>query len=191
MPSLTDRLRSPLVLVTAVLAVVAVAVLIVSLSDDDPDDVTRLGETAQPLDPDAADADTSVLDRPYDRFDGTEATLSDDLGRPMVVNFFASWCAACVKEMPAFAEVHDELSDEVSFVGMAVSTSREDAEGLVESTGVGYAIGDDPDGAFVDAFGGLGMPTTVFLDADGTVLDVHTGELTADELRDRISEVLS
>ncbi|MBN2622562.1 MAG: hypothetical protein JXA83_04295, partial [Acidimicrobiales bacterium] len=59
----------------------------------------------------------------------------------------------------------------------------------VASTGVTYPTFDDPDASALTYFGGLAMPTTVFIDAGGEVVDVHSGPLTEDELRDRISDL--
>ena len=77
------------------------------------------------------------------------------------------------------------------FIGFAVQDGREASEALLDRTGVTFTIADDPDAAFADGFGSLAMPTTAIIDADGVVVDVHSGQLTADELRDRLAEVLS
>jgi hypothetical protein len=61
---------------------------------------------------------------------------------------------------------------------------------VVEQTGVSYDIGRDRDGDLFQSFGGFAMPTTVFINATGVVVDVHGGEITADELRDRIDQLL-
>jgi thiol-disulfide isomerase/thioredoxin len=116
--------------------------------------------------------------------DTSETRLGDLLtGAPIVVNFFAPWCAPCVDEMPAFERVHQDVGDEVTFVGLAVPPDVEGALDTVAATGVTYpTYADSLDDALV-FFGGINMPTTVFLDADGEVLDVHTGPLTEDELR--------
>ena len=111
-------------------------------------------------------------------------------GRPAVVNFFASWCAPCVQEMPDFENVHRQLDDAVSFIGLAERESAQDSLEIVESTGVTYDIGRDPGGDILTSFQGLAMPTTVFIAADGTITSVHSGALTAADLRERIESEL-
>jgi hypothetical protein len=71
-----------------------------------------------------------------------------------------------------------------------MDTQETAAEGrkLVEKTGITYPVGLDPDGAMFTAFGGLGMPTTVLLRADGTIAEVHSGALTAEKLRAMIDK---
>jgi thiol-disulfide isomerase/thioredoxin len=112
-------------------------------------------------------------------------------GRPLVLNFFGSWCAPCVREMPDLEAVSQDLSGDVVFLGLAERESSEDSLEIVETTGVTYDIGRDPGGDILTAFEGLAMPTTVFIAADGTITSVHSGALTADDLRERIEAELS
>jgi cytochrome c biogenesis protein CcmG/thiol:disulfide interchange protein DsbE len=122
---------------------------------------------------------------------GPDAALGDLLtGAPVVVNFFASWCVPCVEEMPAIEAVHQSLGDRVTFVGLANQDRDEDALATVDATGVTYATYGDPDASAITYFGGLSMPTTVFIAADGTVVDVNNGPLTEAELRAKITDVL-
>lgn len=124
---------------------------------------------------------------PTERFallEGGSMSLADLRGTPVVVNFFASWCVPCVEEMPAFETVHQQLGDEVAFVGIALQESAEASRSIVEETGVTYTIGRDPSGALFEAFDGVNMPSTFVLDADGVVVGVSAGALDADGLRD-------
>jgi thiol-disulfide isomerase/thioredoxin len=122
---------------------------------------------------------------------GDDRALGELLGTtPVVVNFFGSWCVPCIEEMPAFERVHQVLGDRVAFVGMSNrERSPEDALAIVESTGVTYPTFDDPDASALTYFGGLGMPTTVFIDVAGNVVDVHTGPLTEAELQAKITDL--
>jgi cytochrome c biogenesis protein CcmG/thiol:disulfide interchange protein DsbE len=121
---------------------------------------------------------------------GEERRLGDLVGsRPVVVNFFASWCAPCVEEMPAFEAVHQDVGDQVTLIGMANQDAPENALETVAATGVTYPTFGDPDGDALTFFGGLAMPTTVFIDTDGEVVEVHSGALTEDELRAKLGEL--
>jgi cytochrome c biogenesis protein CcmG, thiol:disulfide interchange protein DsbE len=106
-----------------------------------------------------------------------QVRLADLRGRPAVVNFWASWCPFCVAEMPAFERVHQRLGERVAFVGIDQRDQRGPALALARRTGVSYRLAFDPAGRSFDAFGGLGMPTTVLLRADGTVAEIVTGQL--------------
>jgi cytochrome c biogenesis protein CcmG/thiol:disulfide interchange protein DsbE len=119
-----------------------------------------------------------------------DAALGDLLtGKPVVVNFFASWCAPCVEEMPAFERVHRSVGDRVTIIGMANSDTVEKANATVEATGVTYPTYGDPQADAISYFGGLQMPTTVFIDATGRVLDVNNGQLTEAELRAKLRDL--
>jgi thiol-disulfide isomerase/thioredoxin len=121
--------------------------------------------------------------------DTAETQLGDLLtGAPMVINFFAPWCAPCVDEMPAFERVHQDVGDEVTFIGLAVPPDLDGAVDTVAATGVTYpTYADSLDDALL-FFEGINMPTTVFLGADGEVLHVNTGPLTEDELRAELAD---
>ena len=85
-----------------------------------------------------------------------DAALGDLLtGAPIVVNFFASWCAPCVEEMPAIEAVHQSLGDQVTVVGLANQDGDENALATVEATGVTYPTYGDPDSSAISYFGGL------------------------------------
>jgi len=123
--------------------------------------------------------------------DQPDASLGELIGtKPVVLNFFASWCAPCLTEMPGFEAVHQSLGDQVTMVGMAYDDQPEDALDTVERTGVTYPTYSDLEGTAITYFGGLAMPTTVFIDASGEVKDVVSRPLGEDELRDEISDLL-
>jgi thiol-disulfide isomerase/thioredoxin len=121
---------------------------------------------------------------------GEDRMLGDLLGTtPVVVNFFASWCVPCIDEMPAFERVHQDVGDQVTFLGMANRDSPEDALATVEATGVTYPTFDDPGAGALTWFGGLAMPTTVFIDTSGNVVDVNSGALTEAQLRAKLADL--
>jgi len=125
-------------------------------------------------------------------FDGTSATIADYEGQPLVVNFWASWCPSCVAEMAAaFKPAQQAVGDEVSFLGLNIQDDRSDALRLVEETGVLFDLGDDPLGDLYLEFGGIGMPFTIFIDAEGRIVEQHNGPLTESQLLDKIEQAFS
>lgn len=123
-------------------------------------------------------------------FAGGTMTLGELRGRPAVVNFFASWCAPCAAEMPDFEAAHQRRADEVAFVGIALQDSPGSAMELVRRTGVTYPVAADPDGALYRVFGAVAMPTTVFLDAEGDVVERVSGALSAEQLEAHVAALL-
>lgn len=163
-------------LLSTTIALLAALATYVVLSDDESDDPSVVsltpGDELVPLD-----------EVTFTTFDDEVVPLASLQGGPVLVNFFSSTCIPCITEMPAFEEVHQELGDEVTFLGLAVADRPADALALVEQTGVTYQTARDPDSAVITALGGNILPTTVLLDADGEIVARHAGELDADELR--------
>ena len=127
----------------------------------------------------------------FETFAGETVSLASYEGRPLVVNFWASWCPSCVAEMSAaFLPAQESLGDQVAFLGMNIQDERSKALDLVAETGVLFDLAEDPTGSLYTALGGLGMPFTIFISEDGQILDVHNGPLTEGQLVDRITEVL-
>jgi cytochrome c biogenesis protein CcmG/thiol:disulfide interchange protein DsbE len=111
-------------------------------------------------------------------------------GRPVVLNFFASWCVPCRREMPGFERVHRRLGARVAFVGVNHQDQREAALALVREAGMSYPAGFDPDGKVALDYGLFGMPTTIFISPQGQVVEHRTGEMTEGELEDTIRHLL-
>ncbi|WP_420445581.1 TlpA family protein disulfide reductase [Candidatus Poriferisodalis sp.] len=119
--------------------------------------------------------------------DERPAAFAGYVGCPLIVNFFASWCAPCVTEMPDFERFWNTHGATVAVLGLAANDRLEDAIATVAERGVTYPTGLDEGELFID-FGGLGMPTTVFVSPDGEILETHSGLLTLDDITSRAEE---
>lgn len=121
--------------------------------------------------------------------DGEAFPLDSIVGEPTVLNFFASWCGPCRAELPAFQEVSEATTGQVQFVGVNTrETDVEDARELVAETGVTYTVALGDDGTLFQDVGGLAMPTTAFVSAEGRIVEVHSGILTQGDLEKKIDE---
>ena len=107
-----------------------------------------------------------------------------------MINFFASWCPPCVREMPEFQEVFERLDGQVAFLGLSQDQSPQDALALVESTGVTYDVGWDLDLEVYGAAGSIAMPTTAFVSPSGELLDTFAGALDTEALAELIEDTL-
>ena len=130
--------------------------------------------------------DVQATDIEFELLDGGTTTVGAYLDRPLVLNFFASWCTPCITEMPALESVHQQRPD-VALVGLAVNDTPTRAREIVADTGVTYATGVDPNSAISNAYEILGMPTTLFIAPDGEVVYQHTGGLTFDQIADHLN----
>ncbi len=124
-----------------------------------------------------------ITEQPFVDLDGNDGTFARFAGKPLVVNFWASWCVPCVKEMPDFEAVYQEQGGQIGFVGVNVIDQVADARTMAERTGVTYPLVRDRSGALLRFVGGATMPTTALVDAEGNVVKVLNKALSAEELR--------
>ncbi len=110
--------------------------------------------------------------------------LSAYRGRPVVLNFWASWCVPCRKEMEAFEAVHRAEGGRVAFLGVNHQDGRSLARDLLDETGVTYPSGHDPEGKVASAYGLAGMPSTVFISSSGQLLATRSGEMSRSQLEE-------
>lgn len=133
----------------------------------------------------SADAGPTVVE--FTAADGTPTSLADFDGTPVVVNLWATWCAPCLAEMPVFDAAATALAGRVAVIGVNVGDDRAEVDAFADRLGVDYPMFTDPDGLLSAALGVTQLPATAFVAGDGTLLEVHRGAYTADELDDAIT----
>ena len=129
------------------------------------------------------------LDIAGQTLDGAAFDSGSYAGRPVVVNFFASWCPPCNSEAPdlaAFAKAHPE----VAFVGVDVNDKLADAKGFVAKYGLPYPVIYDAQGAIGQRYAVDGIPTTMFFDAHGKRVDVVVGAMDRAGFEERLKAAL-
>ena len=134
-----------------------------------------------------ASADFTIYDG-----DGNKVHLSDFAGKPIILNFWASWCVPCKKEMPDFNEKYLEYGDEIQFlmVDFARDDKIEDAKKYVSDMGFEFPVYYDIDGDAFLAYEITAFPTTIAFDADGNVVDRYRGTMSEETLQSVIDKLL-
>lgn len=118
--------------------------------------------------------------------DGNAAQLSAYFGKPMVLNFWASWCGPCKSEMPEFQAAYEELGQDVQFLMVNMTTGREtlaDAQALLEQEGYTFPVLFDTDADAAMTYQVYSLPTTYFLDAQGNLVAWAQGAIDGDTLQ--------
>jgi cytochrome c biogenesis protein CcmG, thiol:disulfide interchange protein DsbE len=140
------------------------------------------GQAAKPADPAAAAFSLPALDQ-----SGPQVSLRSYQGKPLIVNFFASWCEPCQKETPLLAAFYRTEHGKVAIVGLDENDVRTSAMSFTQRRGVGYPVGFDPTAVAATAYGVNALPQTFFLDAGHHIVDRIFGAVTLAELNKGIA----
>lgn len=123
--------------------------------------------------------------------DGRVVSLSDFRGKPVVLNFWATWCGPCRQEMPIFESVWKEYKDkDVVFLGIDVQDDDDNARGFLERTGITYTNLYDPSGKVSGMYGVAALPATFFIDANGKIKAKNYGSLSGSEGKEELNTYL-
>lgn len=113
---------------------------------------------------------------------GQKISLSQYQGKPLIVNFWASWCGPCQQETPLLARFYKSNAGKVPMLGIDVADSSASATAFIKAKGVSYPIAVDAALAASDAYDVIAMPQTFFLDAQHRVVQRVWGAVTQAEL---------
>ena len=160
--------------ITSVVALFVAAVIAVSLATS--------GTAAPPSYPAAAGFTLPALGQ-----SGQQVSLSQYQGKPVIVNFWASWCEPCQKETPLLASWYKQQHGHVALLGLDENDTTANALKFAEAKGVSYPIGVDPQLAAANAYGVTGLPQTFFLNAQHRIVDHVLGAVTEAQLAKGLS----
>jgi len=122
---------------------------------------------------------------------GEPLTLSSLRGRPVLINFWATWCPPCRVELPALQDAYNRYGDRIGFVAVDVKEDRATVEPFVQQMGLTFPIALDGDGQVSgQLYQVRGIPTTVFIDAQGIVAARHVGPLSPAAIDNYLSPLL-
>ena len=151
--------------------------------------------------PDVPGSGNLAPDIRFQDLSGTPVSLSDLEGRGIVLNFWATWCPPCRREMPMLDEFHANYSGKgLSVIGLAIDEPPGQVRRFIESIGVSYPIWVDAPRSepefersqeVFDRYGGVGLPMTVFIDRAGIIRRIYVGELSRGFLQSQADTILA
>ena len=111
-------------------------------------------------------------------------------GRPVVINFWATWCMPCYEEHPTLVQNARMLGDQVQFVGVVFNDTEEKIQAFLNERGSAYPTLLDQQGKIAIAYGVGGVPETFFVNRQGTIVAKYSGPISTGELQANIQKAL-
>lgn len=189
------RTRSVLIILSVLIAAAIVGLLVVGLTrDSDPLGISH--DIADGKKVEAPDFTLPVFANGGSLGpEGTQVSLSDSRGTPVLVNFWADWCAPCHEEAPILERLYQRYGDRVQFITVNSEDEPSAARDFIKRHGVTFPVVRTGDDRVRRSFGALQMPETFVIDRDGTFGMVpFKGQLTVeheDEIADYLDSVLT
>ncbi len=122
---------------------------------------------------------------------GEPFTLSEQRGKPVVMNFWATWCPPCRAEIPFFQEAARKYNGQVAVIGVDDGEPADLVSSFVGEMGMTYPIPLDEDSAVSRQYRVNSLPTTYFIDGEGVIRHIHIGIISNAVLEERIAQLLA
>ena len=124
--------------------------------------------------------------------DGQSVTLSELQGRPVLINFWATWCPPCRAELPAIQAAYDQYADQgLVVLGVDMAEPPDVVAAFVQQFGLRFPIPLDRDGEVATRYKVRAIPTSFFVDRQGIVRSVFIGPMNGPLIEDRLSQILT
>lgn len=123
--------------------------------------------------------------------DNKPISLADYQGKPLLINFWASWCPPCQAETPDLVKAYAKYGDKVQFIGvdLASQDTMSDVTAFVNKYGMKYPLALDTKGAVAEQYQVMAIPTSFFVNREGIIVDLIVGPLTPQILEKSLQKI--
>jgi len=170
--------------------ILIIAFAAVGCSNDDVSSDAALGLIATDDGSSKPTKGETAPDFRLETLDGQVVTLSDFQGKPVMLNFWASWCGPCQMEIPYMVTAYTDVDDQFEIVAVNIQESSDDVQEFVDSVGMTFPVLLDSDASVAMGYSIRGIPTSYFLDSDGVVVAIHEGTLSEDQLQSYLDMII-
>ena len=174
----------------------ALLALLLACGSDSGGDATGSGSEGDSGDKELAADFPIIVSQGQDILGGEQVGMASLVGeKPVIMNFWAAECPPCRAELPEFQKFYGEYHDKVLVLGIDLGQftnqgTPEQGRELLAELGVGFPAGHTEDSEVLPKYQVLGLPTTIFINADGSIHNKWTGALNEDTLIEKAEEML-
>ena len=185
-----DKKKMLMILVLAfVLLIAGASVLYNRLSENMAPEQLAVAETEPPQ---VSETELPRIPAPdftvYDA-EGIAVKLSDYFGKPIVLNFWASWCGPCKMEMPEIQKFYDKYGQEIHFLLVSVDDSLDAAKSFISDSGYTFPVYFDTTSVGAYTYGASSIPLTFFIDAEGNLTAYYMGAMSESILQQGVDMI--
>lgn len=127
-------------------------------------------------------------------YSGKQTTLSEKVGKPVVINFWASWCGPCKSEFPAFENAYQNYGNDVEFMMINLTDGYQEtvssAKSYIDDQGYTFPVYYDTTMSAANTYSVFSIPRTLFIDKEGNIVENRTGALSEETLEQNIENLL-
>jgi thiol-disulfide isomerase/thioredoxin len=142
----------------------------------------------QPAEP-APKSGSPAPDFELSALDGGVHKLSDHLGKPVFINFWATWCKPCILEMPNLQKYYEQYGDQFEILAINAGESEWDVSQFVKDMGLSFPVILDQQSKIAVLYKVQGFPTTYIISSDGIIQGVHIGMLSEKKIGEYLESV--
>ncbi len=175
-----------IILSVALVALIAVSVTVYNSYSDGYQPLATGAETSQP---DQTKEVVQTTDFTVTDASGNTVSLSTFFGKPIVVNFWASWCSPCTSEMPHFESAYKQYGEDIHFIMVNVGDSYDDAYKFADKNGYTFPVYHDTTYSASYAYNVSSIPQTLFINASGELVHSQIGMMSESAVLSNIEKI--